>query len=173
MKEFLKEFSPEEDLANAEAAHASFVRNVDEIIDSQPIPNAPPPPPFIEYTAKLDDPKHKPVYQLSPAQAERLQVSARLGDVAWAIPQPRPDDNKELTDGLNQLNQEIADLLGLGLVRDVSELGKLPEKIAHAMKLFGRHVRYYAPTATTLVLFTEWQWVRENDVEVRKEVTIQ
>ena len=186
MKEFLKEFwhflytgrsrsdvtiSPEEDSANAEAAHASFVRNVDEIIDSQSIPIAPPPPPFITYEPKLDEPKHKPVYQLSPAQAERLQVSAKIGDVAWSIPQPRPNDDKELEEGLNQLNQEIADLKGLGLVKDVSE--HFPNKITTAMKLFGRHVRYYAPTATTLVLFTEWQWVRENDVEVRKEVTIQ
>jgi hypothetical protein len=155
----------------AEAAHAEFVKNVDEIIDSQPIPIAPPPPPFIEYTAKLDDPKHLPVYQLSPAQTERLQVSAKVGDVAWSIPQPTPRDEKELADGLNRLNQEIADLKGLGLVRDVSE--HFQGKIEKAMKLYGRHVRYYATTEVTLVLFTEWQWVREKDVEVRRERTIQ
>ena len=160
----------EEDLANAEAAHASLVRNVDEIIDSQPIPNAPPPPPFINYEAKLDLPQHKPVYILSPAQFERLQVSAKIGDVAWSIPQARPGDDKELASGLETMNQEIADLKGLGLVKDVSEHFK--GKIATAMKLFGRHVRYYAPTRYTVAMFQP-ELVREGDHDIRKERTIQ
>ena len=178
MKEFLKEFfhflytgraraevgsslPTDEDLSEAAAKHAAFVRNVDEIIDSQPIPIAPPPPPFITYEPKLDLPQHKPVYQLNEAQVERLQVSVKIGDVAWSIPQPRPGDDKELETGLNQLNQEIADLQGLGLVKDVSEHFKT--KIANAMKIYGRHVRYYAPTGYTFQLFATKEYYRDGD----------
>lgn len=154
-----------------EAAHAEFVRNIDELIDSQPIPLAPPPPPVVVYEPKLNETQHKPVYQLSPSQVERLEVSARIGDVAWSIPQPRPGDDPQLKEGLDKLNQEIADMQGLSLVKDVSEHFK--EKIARVMKTHNRHVRYFAPTSLTFQLFTTKEYYREDgdeDYKVRERV---
>jgi len=168
-RKFLQEVTV--DKAEAEASHLEFVRNLDEIIDKEPIPVAPPPPPFIAYEPKLDEPQHKPVYKLNEGQLERLKVSVKIGDVAWSIPQPRPGDDQEVTDGLNKLNQDIADLQGLGLIRDVSE--HFTEKIAKAMKLYGRHVRYYAPTAHTFAMFTNKEYYRDEEGDKVRERIVQ
>jgi hypothetical protein len=163
-----------ENVARGMARHAEFVRKVDEVIDSQPVPDSPPPPLFIEYKPKLDLPQHTPVYTLSPAQFERLQVSAKIGNIAWSIPQPLPSDDKEVADGLETLNQEIADLQGLGLVKDVSDLPgeDFQSRIAKAVKQFGRHVRYYSLTRYAVAMF-QGEVTREGDNDVRKERTIQ
>lgn len=158
----------DEELAKA---HSEFVKNLDQLIESIPVPIAPPPPPLIQYLPKIHEPRNKPVYQLSPSQVERLAVSARIGDVAWSIPQPRPGDDPELQEGLDKLNQEIADLQGLGLIEDVSEHFK--EKIEKAMKIHNRHVRYYTPTTLTFQLFATAEYYREDgqdDYKVRERL---
>ncbi len=155
----------------AEAAHEDLVKKLDEIVSSQQgVRGDGNTPPWVEYRPKIDAPYNKPVYKLNQSQLDRLQTSVKIGDVAWMIPQPRPDDDKKLKDGLDQLNQEIVDLQALGLVKDVSELFR--KKIEQAMKQYGRHVQYFATTRLAHYLFTEKEYYRDNegDDKVRERI---
>lgn len=137
-----------------ETEHLKLVKSIDELlnaVDNQPIPNAPPSPPVYSYVCDLEDAKHKPHYQLNVSQTARLYHSVKVGDVAWATPMPIPADTKETAEGLHQLNQEMCDLVALDLVKNVSS--HFEDKIKHALKLYGRHVQYFAPTELAFQMF--------------------
>jgi hypothetical protein len=142
------------------ADERSLIQSIDELIDSQPIPIAPPPPPIKIYAANLDLEKHKPVYTLSPSQANKLYYAVNIGGVAWNVPQPKDDDPQELKDGLDVLNVEFEDLVALGLAKDVSD--RLQDKIDHMRKTHGRNLRYFAPTQTAFQLFSQSEKREDN-----------
>jgi hypothetical protein len=135
-----------------EESAPTLIQSIDELIDSQPIPLAPVPPPIKVYAANLDLEKHKPHYTLNVSQTSKLYYACTIGGVAWNVPQPKDEDPMDLKKGLDELNVEFEDLLAIGLAKDVTAM--VQNKVDHMLKLHGRHIRYFAPTDVAFEMFS-------------------
>jgi len=162
----LEEFNKGVDEVMAEFGASGFVLPEQEPLNIIVQPEEPTPVKWELEKIELDPAE---TFQLSEKQYERLTKAANEGHVAWSIPYPSLEDDKEHQEKLITLNREIDQLVALDLLRDVSKHHKFIKTVDQALRTERRYVRFFIMTDNAEIMFKDSEQYREADeIKTRK-----
>jgi hypothetical protein len=91
------------------------------------------------------------IYQINEYQLTNLMIAANSEIPGFAVIQANETDDEEIKEKLSRYQKDVADLVALGLVEDISE--EFPKEITETGEKFERKLKVYAVTEIGFLLF--------------------